>query len=687
MKKILLYIIIGVFALKLTAQTGPVANDDFASCRLGETITIDVLDNDTHPSGLNFYIRQCNFIHTDSTITFFANYEQYCNRKVTDTIKINYLLIDENNNIGENSVAFLNIIITDNNFYDFLDINNIRAQIQASGIQFFQGPFTGNSSVITNTPDNLFEFPKGSGKNTIFSSSLWVGGFDENRSFKIAAETFRLNGIDYWTGPISVNNDQLNVSTETAIQWQKVWKINISDIKYHVNHFNDDGYQPIEAIATWPAHGDTELNQNENLAPFVDVDGDKLYDPFSGDYPLMRGDQCIYFIINDVRQHTETDGDSLGLEIHGMAYEFDPDKSPALANTLFMNYKVFNRSSINYKDIYIGLFTDFDIGNAGDDFVGCDVSRGAFYGYNGDSIDGINDSVTYGKNWPAQGIVILGGPNMDENDADNPDGQCDESLNGIGFSDGVVDNERFGMSNFIYFNNGNHSYMSDPDEPEDYYNYMMATWKDGSIMEFGGMGHVNYGAYGPAARFMFPGNSDPCYWGTYQIEPFGSVNWTEETAGNKPGDRRGLSAMGPFTFETNTMESVDIAYVSAFAENGNTAVETLLGYIDDVKKEYFQNPQSFGCQWLGNEENPTSLNNNMVKVFPNPAKNYITISSDFSDESVVYKVIDMLGNKSNQGIIQNGSSVTISVKDLIPGVYFVVISHSQGVCSSKLIKK
>ena len=106
-------------------------------------------------------------------------------------------------------------------------------------------------------------------------------------------------------------------------------------------------------------------------------------------------------------------------------------------NTVFFSYKIFNRSSHTYNDTYIGLFTDFDIGYANDDYVGCDVSRGAYYGYNSDSIDGSGEPGSYGDVIPAQGIVILGGPLMDANGLDDPTGQCDESINGVGFGDGI----------------------------------------------------------------------------------------------------------------------------------------------------------------------------------------------------------------------------------------------------------
>src|SRR5437868_2298655 len=57
--------------------------------------------------------------------------------------------------------------------FDFLDINNIKARINSSGDLFTD--MAGFAS---------FEVPKGSGKSTIFSSNLWIGGKDDAQNLK-----------------------------------------------------------------------------------------------------------------------------------------------------------------------------------------------------------------------------------------------------------------------------------------------------------------------------------------------------------------------------------------------------------------------------------------------------------------------------------------------------------------------
>lgn len=682
-RHILLFVALCVMG-NLWSQHAPVAVNDYAHGVLGKWVTVNVTENDYHPDGLLFNVSGASLSQsfTDSTITFSLNYDRYYN--IPDTIVFRYSLKDENGTTGDESIGKVFVVISNNQYYNYLDYNNIKARIQAIGLQFWPGPMV----TSTEDPDHEFEFPIGSGLNTVFNSSLWVGGMDELDSLKLAAERYRLHGFDYWPGPLSISGSELTIDTATVVSWQKVWKLTTDEVIYHKLHYRESDYQMLSDIETWPAHGNDALNQSDYLAPFVDVDGDGRYIPTQGDYPLIRGDQCIYFITNDLRTHMETGAAAIGLEIHGMAYEFQSTSSMALNNTVFFSYKIFNRSSSNYHDTYIGLFTDFDIGDSRDDFVGCDVGRGTYFGYNGDSLDGVlvGDEGAYGLHPPAQGIVILGGPELDANGLDDPAFQCNEGVNGIGFGDGVVDNERFGMKKFIWFNNSQ-GIQGDPENAEDYYNYLRGIWKDGTAMEYGGNGHLSSGAYGPSADFMFPGLSDPCYWGTGGEEPFGPVDWTEVSAGNQPSDRRGLSVMGPFTFEPGSMERVDVAYVAAFPVDGETAVESLLNFVDDIKVVYADDPSHFGYQWLGVEE-VEAVDTPQLLVYPNPVVDRFAIRMGTLNNFDRYRITDITGRCVVEDSWGKDTSRVIDISFLERGIYvFTLVGHDGLMVSCKLIKQ
>jgi hypothetical protein len=386
---------------------------------------------------------------------------------------------------------------------------------------------------------------------------------------------------------------------------------------------------------------------------------------------------------------TESQGSTLGIEVHCMAWALQNQRDDNPYNsTIFYSYKIFNKSNEDYFDTYIGLSSDLDLGNYFDDYVGCHVENGNFYVYNGDDFDEnsfIDDDTTYGfqDKIPSQSVTILGGPFMDEDDMDNPLGECDESINGAGFGDGVVDNERYGMNHFGYVVYGNPSYMEDPSTAPEYYDYLRGNWRDGSQMLYGGNGHTSSGGDSLLpARFMFPGDSDPCNWGTGGIDP--GALWTEETAGNQPGDRRGLASMGPFTFEAGSVEYLDIAYVTAPYTEEKASKELLQDYIAEIRQDYLENPMNFGFQYTGIEE--VNQKESLLIVYPNPIDgDEIRFEIDESTNTT-YVIYNTAGQVVQSGSLPAQSQQLLNVGSLNNGWYLLEIKTNEKTYRSKLIK-
>ena len=150
-----------------------------------------------------------------------------------------------------------------------LDINNMLARINYEGSFFTK---------LDSTEHSLgpgFEVPKGSGKNTIYVSTLWIGGYDAGNNLREAAQTYKQNGTDYWAGPL----DTTNCSTDTT-GWQKTWKVNMSTILYHKLNWNKAGYVMPDEIKNWPGNGIGKYIKI--LAPFADLNSDGIYEPQNG---------------------------------------------------------------------------------------------------------------------------------------------------------------------------------------------------------------------------------------------------------------------------------------------------------------------------------------------------------------------------------------------------------------------
>ena len=119
-----------------------------------------------------------------------------------------------------------------------------------------------------------------------------------------------------------------------------------------------------------------------------------------------------------------------------------------------------------------------NIGCYADDFTGCDVQRGLGYQYNGVGIDG-GCQQAIGQNPPAIGIDFFEGPYQDNDYKDNAlstdvglayqDGGIPYKGLGIGYGDGIADNERYGMKRFTYFDSLNDRF--DPQTAPEYWLY------------------------------------------------------------------------------------------------------------------------------------------------------------------------------------------------------------------------
>ncbi|MBE2247600.1 MAG: hypothetical protein IAE67_10110, partial [Candidatus Competibacteraceae bacterium] len=458
-----------------------------------------------------------------------------------------------------------------------IDINNINAQINTKGFLF-------------NDPYNFlpgFEAPKGSGKHSIYAANLWMGN-----STNLAASTYYLDSMDYNHGPLT-SFGTTTPSVET--QFNKVWKVTKAEIDYHIGVTTgaiiDPGYIIPQAIATWPAHGYIYgSNYSTYLAPFVDVNTNNTYNPSSGDYPRIKGDMATYIIYNDFTQHKLSGGQSIGVEIHQMAYAFGCSSSAALDNTIFVEYKIINKTANTYPNFYFGLWSDIDIGNASNEFVECDVNRSCYFQFNNNGTDAnTGSSIGYGNYHPTQGVVILSGPWMDADGIDNSktwNGSSTWSPNGIGFEDGIQDNERWGMTSFMHNNSNGLAWQANPTTASQFHNVMKSYWVDNSYLRYGGLGHAtNYSIDSPS-KFTYPGSSDPTRYGT---SGWSYPSWDAISVGQAQADEKSIGGMGPVTFGPGHVQIIEVAYV--FAQNTTTTgvqpgKDLFFQYVDQIKTLY-----------------------------------------------------------------------------------------------------
>ena len=559
-----------------------------------------------------------------------------------------------------------------------LNVNNVRVYIETSGTMW------------NNSSQAQYFIPKEGTASSMFAAALWIGGKDVAGQLKLAAIRFRQLGDDFWPGPLT--RKTASIDEATCRMYDRHFFMTKKMAYEHKENYDKPDYVMPDEIKNWPGNPiDGNTLQSWYVAPYVDVDEDGSYTPEGGDYPhydfdnglcpwteanrlraargelpqtyeteanisfgglladqVLKGDETLWWIFNDKgNSHTESKGAPIGLEIRAQAFGFMT--TDELNNMTFYSYEIINRSTFTLQETYFSQWVDADLGDAKDDYVGCDVERGLGYCYNGKAIDGTGLPQHYGKNPPAVGVDFFQGPYLDPDKYDNPsymgdnihgpafyfpgtnfDNKCEivtqqgnlawftwdslatstvggeervdtfkvtrqvkvlaEAINGVNFGDGIVDNERYGMRRFVYHNNDN-SMTGDPVIAVDYYNLLRGIWKDNSRMRYGKNAYWPSDNTRPECDFMFPGMTDPCNWGTKGIEPSTSdQDWIEKNVGNQPADRRFMQSAGPFTLEAGAINYITVGIPWARSMSGDPyASVELLKLADDKAQTLFEN--------------------------------------------------------------------------------------------------
>ncbi len=564
-----------------------------------------------------------------------------------------------------------NTCVTSNN-YKFLEINNVKAGIANRGDMHWD--IGGNQTAA-------YEVPKGSGLHADFCDGLWIGGYDAGGQLHQSTQTYRQSGSEFWPGPLDTTSGFADVFSSNT--YDKIWKVTYTDINDFIIAFNNGNlasgaFVPTNDILTWPAHGTG--NNARQLAPFVDGNGDGIYNPYDGDYPKIKGDQALYFIFNNnFPSHGPTTCNKMGLEIQAMAYAYGCPATllgkPELGLTTFYDYKIINRSYKNYHDMYIGLFSDVDLGYYKDDFIGCNVTGNYGFAYNGDTLDeSVGESSGYMNNIPASAHAILKGPKANLFDGIDND------------NDGIIDepNEECKLNKFVFFNNnfpGVTNITTDPSNCYDAYDYLRGIWKDGTPFTCGGYA---YGGTIPT-NWAYPG--DPTLPGV-STDPANLCGYWKEMA--LAGDRRFIISSGPFNLNSGQMQEIEYAVVTSFDSsiiNNNLIAVTKLKS-DVLKINNFYNlltkPSCLYPIIIGINE---LLKQDDFYVFPNPTAETLSIKVNIEGLTKVnYEIFDVLGKSIVKNENHDLSNFNLNVSDFKSGIYFLRLQVNNSFVVKKFVK-
>lgn len=469
-----------------------------------------------------------------------------------------------------------------------------------SGALFAQGSLTvttensnvkfsvSNNGMFFNTPNSTggYFVPKDSLVSAIYSMGFMAAGTDVDGNIKGAVS--QIVNSDFTPGPYIPDPAGYNSQDYQDRYMFSIWDITKQQIDNHSAHWMDPGYIIPPIIAVWPGNGTSGYGESALLAPFHDADGDQIYEPESGDYPLIRGDRAVYTIINDGKGVHPSGLDRAGLEVHMMFYQYDVPSDPVLTNTVFFQTTVFNRGPLTLNQFHVGHLADFDLGNPYDDYIGTEPGKNLIYAYNGDLNDeNFSGNPGYGINPPAAGILNL---------------------------DGTL------SSNMILADAANFN------TPSKYFNTLSGLLPDGSQ--------------------QFDGNGQPTTFIYNDIDP--TIGWNEFSGvGNPPGDRRSVTGHDEAILSPGKVLCYNNAAIFARSSAGTlTASVDSLFHVANHIQNFYDN-QNFYCEteFLGLSEDQQLS----VSIYPNPAKDQIRVNGLTSG---TYRIVNPEGKEILAGNLE-----------------------------------
>lgn len=284
-------------------------------------------------------------------------------------------------------------------------------------------------------------------------------------------------------------------------------------------------------------------------APFYDLNGNGLYEPVQGETPgLANADQAAWFVCNDLDEdHTYWSFGSppIGLELQVTVWGYNLPNS-SLGQAVFKRYRLLNKSGFAIDSMFIGQWSDPDIGVYTDDFAGCDTLLDLGYAYSAYPVD--SDFDQFGLPPSAAGYILLRGAS----------GPSSNFLRNFDFSS-ISSSMNLSMTSFIYL-----AYSTFYPEPGE---YELTLWFFNYLRGYRGSSNIaNPPPYivgaGPTAGqpTKFPLAGDP-------VLDTGDV----DGKGNNPPptDRRFLMSSGPFTMQPGDTQEVIVAFVGGNRLNGD----------------------------------------------------------------------------------------------------------------------
>lgn len=509
----------------------------------------------------------------------------------------------------------------------------VEATLDSEGVYFFENRQTAGFNVRKFDGEDV-KIP------TIFAAGLWIGAKREGELMGIAHSDYKND--DYVNGPFNYSG---------SFDFNKVWKVKGQDILDHQTDFLDGQIDdvPAQSILEWPGRKNNALGDefpDKDFAPYFDQSADGIYDPYDGDFPIIDESypEIIPYEMGFTIYHTsvtQEGSEPIEMEIHATMYSLACSDLSILDRAIFTKHRIINKTS-KYNELYVGTWTDFDLGCSVDDFIGCDPLRNTFYSYNQDDMDGggsceLDNFPTFNNNPAVHGSKYL-------------------------------NNE---MSSFVVLNRSGVGEVppgtTDPDESYEFANLLKGKWKDGTNFTYWGTGY-NPGST-DSTNHLFPS------------DPLNSDEWSMNTVNLGPADHRCMATSAMGALENEESKYFHMVQLVTMDDQFNNFEKVALNLSEmDQIQEVFDNDFEGICSFQTGLIN-SGFKDGQIEIFPNPTSNNFTMIQ--TEDVQTYKIFDVRGKVVQEGKIQ-GRESNIQT-NLSNGLYFIQCSSKANVFASKKI--
>lgn len=522
-------------------------------------------------------------------------------------------------------------------------------------------------SNLANLYNNNYQngtFYNGDGQQAMFSlgfaRGLWVGGLDPNDNLMVSISTYNNSRSDFGCGPVYTGQEDRE---ERCAFFTRAWKVTKSQVDVMRNAYAEGNLTADKIpddILMWPAKGNphiTVLNIAEEMAPFYDNDGDGIYDPLEGDYPLALKEspdfvphQFRFYVINDLELHTNSFGDPLTMEFHVCDYVVACTEDTESEKSVFSRITYINRGVEDIRKFKIAIWDDTDLGCYNNDYIGCSRELNCSYTYNVDGVDQETADC-------AETIAVP---------------ESTASVRSLIF----LNKE---LESFRHYQNGGVGFPApqtvDPGDPVQFYNYLDGYWLDGTPMTRGGNGY-NPGST-DTTKFLFPDLPN-------EVE-----GWSMQQEAIMPQDMRTLSIFSDVDLVPGARGTFDfVDHVLIDSENiGLDVFDIYATKVNEVKQEFEQMTKGeFNCGNNIMSASETSSPNNLVNIYPNPSSTTINIALQ-KNLSGLLKIYSIEGTKVFEQTQRNTRLINVDVSAFTAGFYVAAFEDENGVISTSYFVK